>query len=819
MQKLVWQNANGVELDLTSGNYGITEWEGFSNTGLNIQTQTVPFQDGGVFLDALIEQRELTVTLAIQDNNNLELRYQQRRELISALNPKLGEGYLIYTNDFISKRIKCIPQIPIFETHNSDTAGTPKASLSWVACEPYWEDLEETSVTFKDVQVLENNGDVPVQIKATIPFVSKNPVLMNSRNNKMIGLEGSQQGTVVINTNNGQKSVVGESLGFKWENGGAFQNSLYKYGKSYYFGEGVTLEENEMTGTIKAVDYNLQNIGIVDYAEGNGIFVGVGNGKIYSSVDGVNWIVRKNTVNDQWVCFVNDRFYVGIEYSFDGIEWLEIAEGNYGPDKATAYGNGIYLAVGYNTSGTSVEPYSSKSIDGVNWEYVGVSGRVTFKGLAFGNGVFVAILTGTDANIIISTDGSSWTNQGNFGYLSDIKFINGLFIAAGSEGNIWTSTDGTTWTQRASGVTGNLRKISNNNGKIIICGDECILESENGTEWEIKYGGTDFKEIIKLAHNEDIIVGVGAYSIITSSDGVEWTKRKSFDFQTENYEKVIYADNKFSAVGGYTTPYIATSPDGIEWTVQTSGINEGDLKSITYGNGLFVAVGSGDSSNPALILTSPDGITWTRRTCGSVFSFNDVIYADGKYVAVGDSMNIWTSTDGITWTYRMGETSQGVWAGSFLTVTYGNHRFVAIWNNLRNVVYISTDGEGWQQVYQTTSVTPIRCVYYANNIFIMTGGWNEIYISADGINWEQIDLYMWTTIYGIDYFNNKFILCGNNGIIFNSVLIGEIINLISNLIPDSDMTFNLETGQNSLMFSDNNGKEVTITYRQKYIGV
>ena len=29
MQKLVWQNAKGVELDLTSGNYGITEWEGF----------------------------------------------------------------------------------------------------------------------------------------------------------------------------------------------------------------------------------------------------------------------------------------------------------------------------------------------------------------------------------------------------------------------------------------------------------------------------------------------------------------------------------------------------------------------------------------------------------------------------------------------------------------------------------------------------------------------------------------------------------------------------------------------------------------------
>ena len=73
----------------------------------------MPFQDGGVFLDALIEQRELSVTLAMQDNNNLELRYQQRRELISALNPKLGEGYLIYTNDFISKRIKVCSTNPV----------------------------------------------------------------------------------------------------------------------------------------------------------------------------------------------------------------------------------------------------------------------------------------------------------------------------------------------------------------------------------------------------------------------------------------------------------------------------------------------------------------------------------------------------------------------------------------------------------------------------------------------------------------------------------------------------------------------------------
>ena len=140
MQKLVWQNANGDSIDLTSGNYGITEWEGFSNTSLNIQSQQVPFQDGAVYLDALLNQRDLSVTLKMQDNGNLEERYRMRRELIHILNPKLGEGYLIYTNDFISKRIKCVAQVPLFPTHNSNDSGTPSASLAWTACQPYWED-------------------------------------------------------------------------------------------------------------------------------------------------------------------------------------------------------------------------------------------------------------------------------------------------------------------------------------------------------------------------------------------------------------------------------------------------------------------------------------------------------------------------------------------------------------------------------------------------------------------------------------------------------------------------------------------------------
>lgn len=239
MQKLVWQNADGVEIDLTSGNYGITEWEGFSGTGLNVQSQTVPFQDGSVFLDALIEQRSLSVTLAMQDNNNLQTRYQQRREVISALNPKLGEGYLIYTNDFISKRIKCIPHLPVFENHNSDVAGTPKASLSWTACEPYWEDLNETVVStgLNNISYLtiNNEGEIPVGFNVTVlgsfpDFIAdeKRLKIFSQEENKKIELENSEViGNLKINTNGGQKSITSRTLFIRQSVSQVFDNPDY----------------------------------------------------------------------------------------------------------------------------------------------------------------------------------------------------------------------------------------------------------------------------------------------------------------------------------------------------------------------------------------------------------------------------------------------------------------------------------------------------------------------------------------------------------------------------------------------------------------
>jgi hypothetical protein len=78
----------------------------------------------------------------------------------------------------------------------------------------------------------------------------------------------------------------------------------------------------------------------------------------------------------------------------------------------------------------------------------------------------------------------------------------------------------------------------------------------------------------------------------------------------------------------------------VTWTPRTSGTSD-VLYNVTYGNGLFVAVG-----DYGTILTSPDGVTWTPQTSGTSYSLRGVTYGNGLFVAVGDFDTILTSRTG-----------------------------------------------------------------------------------------------------------------------------------------------------------------------------
>jgi hypothetical protein len=108
---------------------------------------------------------------------------------------------------------------------------------------------------------------------------------------------------------------------------------------------------------------------------------------------------------------------------------------------------------------------------------------------------------------------------------------------------------------------------------------------------------------------------------------------------------VAYGNGLFVAVGPYGT--ILTSPDGVSWTRRTSGTSSW-LSGVTYGNGLFVAVGMSGT-----ILTSPDGVTWTARTSGTEqLALRRDLRERPLRGGGGQDGAILTSPDGVSWTQR-----------------------------------------------------------------------------------------------------------------------------------------------------------------------
>ncbi len=92
-------------------------------------------------------------------------------------------------------------------------------------------------------------------------------------------------------------------------------------------------------------------------------------------------------------------------------------------------------------------------------------------------------------------------------------------------------------------------------------------------------------------------------------------------------------------LAAYNASASSRSEAGATWTLRVPGFN--DLESVTYGNGLFVAVG-GFPDNSA-IFTSTDGRSWSEQPSPTREWLKSVTYGNGLFVAVGGRGTILTS--------------------------------------------------------------------------------------------------------------------------------------------------------------------------------
>jgi Secretion system C-terminal sorting domain len=252
-----------------------------------------------------------------------------------------------------------------------------------------------------------------------------------------------------------------------------------------------------------------------------------------------------------------------------------------------------------------------------------------------------------------------------------------------------------------------------------------------------------------------------SYRSVHAQIGTTWTSRAAASANT--WYSVTYGNGLFVAIAKGENPAtvtnIMTSPDGITWTAYTAPVMY-NYCDITYGNGLFVAVSSHGANQ---VITSTDGITWTGRTPATTSAWYAVTYGNGLFVATAiSSLNaVMTSPNGITWTSRSSPVND------WRSVTYANGLFVAVGSSYEgNRVMTSPDGITWTGRYSPTQNEWLS-VTYGNGLFVAVAGsgvGNRVMTSPDGITWTARSPaadYQWNSV---TYGNGIFVAVSGSGV-------------------------------------------------------
>jgi hypothetical protein len=211
--------------------------------------------------------------------------------------------------------------------------------------------------------------------------------------------------------------------------------------------------------------------------------------------------------------------------------------------------------------------------------------------------------------------------------------------------------------------------------------------------------------------------------------------------QGNSLKGVTYGNGLFVAVGAYGT--ILISSDGSTWTVTIPNTTN-NLNTVAYGNGFFIAVGENGA-----ILTSSDGRVWRLKDSGTTQYLNGITYGDGTFVVVGgippNPGIILTSNDGEVWKEQTYPTR-----GPFWGVAYGNSTFVTVGGDFihimpntyyHGIILASSDGATWTNASEFTDRW-VTGVTYGNGTFV---AWQEGYVatplifSSDGFTWTGTD--------------------------------------------------------------------------------
>ena len=259
--------------------------------------------------------------------------------------------------------------------------------------------------------------------------------------------------------------------------------------------------------------------------------------------------------------------------------------------------------------------------------------------------------------------------------------------------------------------------------------------------------------------------------------------------------KAIIWNGLIYIAGSDASTYSAfnVSADATQWTINKLANQSLSITDLIYAGGSYVIT---TNNNATPILISDDGFTWISNGSFTPFdgnpydignfdvsavsvpslSLNSVTYQNGIYVAVGD--NIVTSTDLYSWTERYAFTNglTNVFNGVTYVTTAGYTGFVAIGLGQQLVgptatnyaiIYTSPDAYNWNQVTFSATHLGFNSIASNSQAMVAVGDGGVIYTSFNGTTWFAQSSTVATKLNNIIWnsYTNQFIVVGDNGTI------------------------------------------------------
>jgi hypothetical protein len=333
------------------------------------------------------------------------------------------------------------------------------------------------------------------------------------------------------------------------------------------------------------------------------------------------------------------------------------------------------------------------------------------------------------------------------------------FVGVGAAGSVLTSKDGRQWTLASTATNQHYFGVCYGGGRYIAVGNKTVGAALS-TQWAISVSTDlanwthisppgDGPTLAAVAYGNGRYVAVGSSVILTSTDGLSWTRATAA--QALQLQSVLFAQGQFIAPDGSR---IFRSLDGITWTASVSGAS--DLTSVAYGNGVFVAAGNGAA-------ISTNGVNWTTATGLSGYHALALSFGAGQFVALASSSMVLSSADGMSWVENFLGNQLYFPSG---TLAYGNGIFVGVGTqNLSSTVLVSTDTVAWSLARAGLSRSVGTNVVFGNGRFLMTGGYypvgreGELAVmeSPDGMAWTPHNSGMNVQISGAAYGTSRFV--------------------------------------------------------------